>query len=133
MPSNASFAFSGKTILLAEDIEINREIFIALLEGSGLVIECAENGREAFDMVNAAPDKYDLIFMDVQMPRMSGYEATRHIRDIPALQDKKLPIIAMTANVFKSDIEESHAAGMDDHLGKPIEMEKVVQVLRKYL
>jgi len=125
--------FSGKNLLLAEDIPINREIFIALMSDTGLNIDCAENGKEALDMVEAAPEKYDIVLMDVQMPRMSGYEATRCIRALPALKDIKLPIIAMTANVFKSDIDESIAAGMDDHLGKPLDMEKVFQVLRKYL
>jgi len=126
-------AFAGKSILLAEDIEINREIFIALLQDLGLIIECAENGKEAIDKVEAAPDKYDIVFMDVQMPLMGGYEATRYIRSLPALKDVKLPIIAMTANVFKSDIDECLAAGMDDHLGKPLDIEKVLQVLWKYL
>jgi len=125
--------FAGKRLLLAEDIPINREIFIALMSDTGLIIDCAENGKEALDMVEAAPDRYDVILMDVQMPRMSGYEATRRIRALPALQGVELPIIAMTANVFKSDIEECLAAGMDDHLGKPLDMEKVFQVLYKYL
>ena len=125
--------FAGKRVLLAEDIEINREIFISLMADTGLIIDCAFNGKEAFDMVEAAPDKYDIVFMDVQMPQMSGYEATRLIRALPALQDVKLPIVAMTANVFKSDIEDSIAAGMDGHLGKPLDIDKVFQVLRKYL
>jgi len=125
--------FIGKTVLLAEDIEINREILMALLEDSGLTIECAENGKEALDMVASAPDKYDIVFMDVQMPKMSGYEATRRIRALPVMRDNKLPIIAMTANVFKSDVDESIAAGMDGHLGKPLEIDKVYEVLRKYL
>jgi len=125
--------FTGKKVLLAEDIEVNREIFTALLADSELDIECAENGKEALDMIEAAPDKYDIVFMDVQMPLMNGHEATRRIRALPALQGVKLPIIAMTANVFKSDVEESLAAGMDGHLGKPLDIDKVYQVLRKYL
>jgi len=125
--------FAGKRMLLAEDVEINREIFMALVADSGLIIECAENGKEALDMVEAAPDKYDIVFMDVQMPLMSGYEATRRIRALPALQGVNFPIIAMTANVFKSDIEDCLAAGMDDHLGKPLDIDKVFQVLGKYL
>jgi CheY-like chemotaxis protein len=125
--------FNGKTLLLAEDIAINREIFISLMSDTGLLIECAEDGKEAVDMVEADPGKYDIVLMDVQMPRMSGYEATRHIRALPALQGVKLPIIAMTANVFTSDIEESLAAGMDAHLGKPLDMERVFQVLGEHL
>ncbi|MCL2099480.1 MAG: ATP-binding protein [Oscillospiraceae bacterium] len=125
--------FEGKKILLAEDIEINREIFISLLEDTGIKIDCAENGQEALDMVRADPGGYDIVIMDVQMPKMDGYQATRAIRALPALQGVKLPIVAMTANVFKSDIEECFTAGMDDYLGKPINVEKVFEVLRKYL
>ncbi|MDR2568880.1 MAG: substrate-binding domain-containing protein [Oscillospiraceae bacterium] len=126
-------AFIGKYMLLAEDIDINREILVSLLEDTGIIIECAENGKEALEMVKAAPDKYDIIFMDVQMPQMSGYEATRHIRALPALQGVNLPIVAMTANVFKSDIEDCLKAGMNDHLGKPLDIEKVFEMLRKYI
>ena len=125
--------FPGKRLLIAEDIEINREILISLLGGSELVIDCATNGKEALDMVEAAPDKYDVVFMDVQMPKMDGFEATRNIRALPALQGVKLPIIAMTANVFKDDIDQCIAAGMDDHLGKPINMDMVFKKLQKYL
>ena len=125
--------FLGKKILLAEDVEINREILISLLDDTGLVIDCAKNGKEALDMIKATPDKYDLVFMDVQMPILDGFEATRRIRALPALQDAKLPIIAMTANVFNDDIEKCLAAGMNDHVGKPIDMDKVLEKLRKYL
>jgi len=125
--------FSGKRLLLAEDVEINREILISLLGDTGLTIDCAKNGEEALEMIEAAPDKYDVVFMDVQMPKMDGFEATRYIRALPALQGSKLPIIAMTANVFKDDIEQCLAAGMDDHLGKPIDIGMVLEKLRKYL
>ena len=130
--------FTGKRMLLAEDVEINREILTALLEDTGIIIDCAENGQEALDMIAAAPGKYDIVFMDVQMPKMDGYESTRRIRALPSssssLQDDaRLPIIAMTANVFKSDIEACIAAGMDAHLGKPLDIEKVLKALRKYL
>jgi len=125
--------FAGKHMLLAEDIEINREILMALLEETGLMFDCAENGKEALDMVEANPDKYDIVFMDLQMPQMDGYEATRRIRALPALKEKQLPIIALSANVFTSDIEECIAAGMDDHLGKPLDSEKIFEVLRLFL
>jgi signal transduction histidine kinase/ActR/RegA family two-component response regulator len=125
--------FEGKRLLLAEDVEINREILISLLEDTGIMIDCAENGQEALEMVESSPGKYDIVFMDVQMPKMDGYEATRAIRALPIMQDVKLPIIAMTANVFKSDIEDSIAAGMDEHLRKPIDFDRVLKVLRKYL
>ena len=125
--------FSGKRVLLAEDVDINREILISLLDDTGLTIDCAENGVEALEVIKAAPDKYDLVFMDLMMPQMGGLEATRHIRALPALQGVDLPIIAMTANVFKDDIEECLEAGMDDHIGKPIDVEKVFEKLRNYL
>ena len=125
--------FGGKNLLVAEDMEINREILIALLEDTGITIDCAENGEEALNMIKADPDKYDIVFMDVQMPVMNGYESTRQIRALPARQSGKLPIIALTANVFKSDIEECLEAGMDDHLGKPLDIDRVIEILRVYL
>jgi len=125
--------FAGRKLLVVEDIEINREIVIALLEDTGLIIDCAENGREALIMIEQAPDKYDIVFMDVQMPHMNGLEATRRIRALPERQRSRLPIIAMTANVFKSDIEDCLAAGMDDHLGKPLDAEKMIEKLKLYL
>jgi signal transduction histidine kinase/DNA-binding response OmpR family regulator len=125
--------FADRHILLAEDIEINREIVLALLDDTGLEIDTAENGREALVKMEANPDKYDLIFMDVQMPEMDGFEATRRIRALSSPHCKEIPIIAMTANVFKDDIEKCIEAGMNDHIGKPLDMEKVHEKLRKYL
>ncbi|MDR2965038.1 MAG: response regulator, partial [Treponema sp.] len=127
--------FVGKKLLLAEDIEINREILIALLEDTGIVVDWVENGEEALNKLESEPDKYDIVFMDVQMPIMDGLEATRRIRALPDQQRKseKLPIIAMTANVFKDDVEACISAGMDDHLGKPLDIEKVLEILHKYL
>jgi len=125
--------FEGKRLLIVEDVEINREILMALLEDSGLIIDCAENGKEALDIVTAEPEKYDIVFMDLRMPQMDGLEATCRIRALPARQRKKLPIIAMTANVFKEDIKACLEAGMDDHLGKPVDIDKVIGILRKYL
>ena len=130
---DADGAFAGKRMLIAEDLEINREILLGLLDDTGLIIDCAGNGKDALDMIEAAPDKYDIVFMDVQMPQMDGLEASRRIRAIPAVQYAKLPIIAMTANVFKEDIEACLAAGMDDHLGKPLDIDNVFEKLRKYL
>ncbi|GHV90520.1 hypothetical protein AGMMS50268_10230 [Spirochaetia bacterium] len=131
--------FAGSTIILAEDVEINREIVITLLESTGIAIDCAENGAIAVDMFKNDPDKYDMIFMDVQMPEMDGYEATRAIRAFEAERFKNtnshtpIPIVAMTANVFREDIEKSLAAGMNDHLGKPFGFAEVLAKLRKYL
>ena len=122
--------FAGKRMLLAEDVEINREILIALLEDTGLMFDCAVNGKEALDMIESTPERYDIIFMDLQMPQMDGYEATRRIRSVAGID---LPIVALSANVFTSDIEKCITAGMNDHLGKPLDMDKIIEVLRKYL
>ncbi|MDR2617640.1 MAG: response regulator [Treponema sp.] len=132
--------FDGFSILLAEDVDINREIVLALLEPTGLSIECAENGKAAVAMFLAGPDKYDMIFMDVQMPEMDGYEATRRIRAFEEERRKesaehrqRVPIVAMTANVFREDVEKCLAAGMNDHVGKPLELTDVLAKLRNYL
>ncbi|MDR0730676.1 MAG: response regulator [Treponema sp.] len=131
--------YAGRRILLAEDVEINREIVLSILEPLGLQIDEAENGREAFDQFAARSESYDLIFMDIHMPEVDGYEATRLIRDFEegrrksAAQPRGVPIIAMTANVFKEDIERCLAAGMNGHLGKPLNFDDVLQVLREYI
>ncbi|MCL2457488.1 MAG: cache domain-containing protein [Desulfobulbus sp.] len=125
--------FGGKKLLVVEDVEINREILLALLEDTGLEIDCAVNGKEAVMMIEASPERYDIVFMDMQMPVMDGQEASRRIRALPESRRGRLPIIAMTANVFKSDVDACFAAGMDDHLGKPIDFDKVLEKLRKYL
>ena len=130
--------FRGHRILLAEDIEINREIVIALLEPTLLEIDCVENGAEAVRIFSEGQAEYDLIFMDVQMPEMDGYEATRRIRKIEAEREslerpKSVPIIAMTASVFREDLQKCIDAGMDDHIGKPFEFNKVLDILRTYL
>jgi CheY-like chemotaxis protein len=125
--------YSGKTILLAEDVDINREIVTVMLEDSGLAIDLAENGKEAVDMYLNDPDRYALIFMDVQMPVMDGIKATKLIRNSGKDGAKDVPIIAMTANVFKDDIDTYLAAGMDGHLGKPLDFDKVNKVLHYYL
>ncbi|MCL2277487.1 MAG: ATP-binding protein [Treponema sp.] len=131
--SAAKSDFSGKTLLLAEDIEINREIIITLLESTNLKIECAENGEAAVRMYRASPDKYDLIFMDIQMPVMDGYDATRRIREIEAGKNKEhpksVPIIAMTANVFREDVERCLESGMNGHIKKPIDYEELLELL----
>jgi len=131
--------FAGRRILLVEDVEINREIVQTLLEPTELEIDCAENGAIAVKMFAEDPLKYDIIFMDVQMPEMDGYDATRRIRALEAetasaSQDaRRVPIIAMTANVFKEDIERCLAAGMDSHVGKPLDFEEVMNRLHSFL
>jgi signal transduction histidine kinase/CheY-like chemotaxis protein len=125
--------FEGRHILLAEDIDINREIVMTLLEPTMLEIDCAENGKEAVRMFNEAPDRYNMIFMDIQMPEMDGYEAVRRIRALDVPKAKTIPIIAMTANVFKEDIDKCLEAGMNGHIGKPIDLDEIIQKLRAYI
>ena len=125
--------FSAFSMLLTEDIEINREIVITLLEATGIAIDCAENGREAVDMFENAPEKYDIIFMDIQMPEMDGYEATRRIRASGLARAGEIPIVAMTANVFREDIENCLACGMNAHIGKPLDFDELFKKLGEYL
>ncbi|MDR2106389.1 MAG: response regulator [Coriobacteriales bacterium] len=129
----ADGSFAGKRVLLVEDLEVNREIVIALLEPTLLAIDCAENGQEALEVFEASPDVYDLIFMDIQMPVMDGIEATRRIRALDIPRAKTIPIVAMTANVFREEVEEYLAAGMTDHIGKPIDLAAVIAKLAQYL
>ncbi len=126
--------FSAKKLLLVEDIEVNREIALMILEEVGFSVDTATNGREAVEKVAASkPGDYDAVLMDIQMPVMNGYEATQAIR---ALENKKLaeiPIIAMTANAFSEDVERAKAAGMNDHIAKPLDVPKMMETLKKIL
>ena len=129
-----NFNFAGKRILLAEDIEINREIAIALLEMVNFKIDEAVDGKEALDKFEAsAPGTYDAILMDVQMPVMNGYESTKAIRACSHPQAKDICIIAMTANAFTEDIAKSLEVGMNDHISKPIDTNLLYQVLDRHL
>ena len=125
--------FRGFKILLAEDVDINREIVEVLIEPTSLKLDWADNGTKAVSMFKKSPDEYDLILMDVQMPEMDGYEATRRIRALDIEKAKTIPIVAMTANVFREDIDNCMKAGMSDHIGKPIEIEEFIGTLQKYL
>ncbi len=125
--------FAGRRVLLAEDIEINREIVSALLQHTGVTIVTAENGQEAVDMFKADPGLYDMIFMDIHMPEVDGYEATRMIRSLDMPEARTVPIVAMTANVFREDIERCLASGMNDHVGKPIDMDEIIAKMRRAL
>ena len=121
-------------ILLVDDNEMNREIAEEILSDNGMIIETAEDGDIAVDMIrNAAPGQYDLILMDVQMPRMNGYEATKAIRALEDPEKSSIPIIAMTANAFEEDRQNAIAAGMNAHLAKPIDIEKLVNTLARFM
>jgi len=125
--------YEGRTLLLAEDIEINREIVIAMLEPTGIKIECAENGMRAVEMFSGAPDRYDIVFMDLQMPELDGLAATRRIREMNTDKAKRVPIIAMTAKVFQEDVDTCLNAGMNGHLGKPLDITLILNTLERYL
>jgi len=121
------------TILFAEDVDINREIVEISLGDTGVKIESVKNGKEAVEKFSVGACSYDLILMDVQMPVMDGLSATKLIRAMDCPQSKTIPIIAMTANAFKEDIDICKEAGMNDHIAKPITMEDFFGVLSKYL
>jgi CheY-like chemotaxis protein len=105
-----------------------------LLAGTGLVIDEAEDGTRAVEMFKAAPvNYYDLIFMDVQMPNMNGYEATRAIRALRREDAVRVPILAMTANAYREDIDNAIESGMNSHLSKPVNIDDIMGALRKYL
>ena len=125
--------FADHCMLLAEDVEVNREIIIALLEPTQLKIDCAENGAIAVQMFRDAPSKYDIVFMDLQMPEVDGLVATQNIRSMDIPKAKTIPIIAITANVLQEDIDKCLSAGMNDHVGKPLDYEKILNILRYYL
>ena len=118
--------FSGKRLLLVEDNAINREIASMILSDMGFMIENAENGKIAVDMVSSSKiEYYDLILMDIQMPVMNGYEATKAIRSLEEKALSSIPIVAMTANAFKEDEKAAKDAGMQGHIAKPLDIDKI--------
>jgi len=125
--------FSEYNLLLVEDVEINREIVMTLLEDTKIKIDVAENGVAAVEMFSANIHKYDLIFMDVHMPIMDGYEATQKIRNMDNERCRTIPIIAMTANAFKEDIDHCKASGMNDHVSKPINRNVMLDKMKIWL
>jgi PAS domain S-box-containing protein len=125
--------FEGRRLLLVEDVEVNREIVNALLEDTRIAIDYAEDGKQALEMFVADPQRYDIIFMDVQMPVMDGYEATRRIRGLDVPEALTTPIIALTANVFREDVEKALKSGMNSHLGKPLDHREMLTTLGTYL
>ena len=125
--------YTGKRILLVEDNELNREIAGEILQMTGAKVETAKNGKIAVEKVETSPkDSYDLIFMDIQMPVMNGYEATAAIRSLPGAKGK-LPIVAMTANAFAEDVQLAKNTGMNGHIAKPLDMNKLNDVLKNWL
>ena len=125
---------SGKSVLLVEDNELNLEIAKMLLEDEKMVVTTAENGKEAVDIVSqSVPGRFDFIFMDIMMPVMDGLEAARQIRTLNRKDTKEIPIIAMTANAFQDDIRDCIDAGMNGHIAKPIDIEKMEAVILSVL
>lgn len=124
---------SGR-ILLAEDIDLNQEIAVAILSDAGFSTEVADNGQIAVDMLKKSePGYYNLVLMDVQMPVMNGYEATKLIRQFDNKELASIPIIAMTANAFEEDKKEALQCGMNGHIAKPIDISKLLEMLDKIL
>ena len=120
--------YSGKKVLLVEDNELNREIATALLEEIGISVDCVEDGTDAVERMNEVDDdRYDLIFMDIQMPKMDGYMTTREIRTLKNNKKANIPIVTMTANAFEEDKEKSFKAGMNAHITKPIDIKILSQ------
>ena len=126
--------FAGKKVLIVEDNDLNREIVSTILKEFGFSVDEAENGRAAVEKVEEAPsERYDLILMDIQMPEMDGYEATRRIRAISDKEKSSIPIVAMTANAFEDDRKNAFDVGMNGHIAKPFDIKKLIHVLTKIM
>ena len=122
--------YEGKKVLLVEDNQLNREIATAIMQEIGLSVDIAEDGTDAVNIMSSAEGrKYDLIFMDIQMPKMDGYTATREIRTLTDLKCANIPIIAMTANAFEEDRKKAIKAGMNGHIAKPINADVILENL----
>lgn len=125
---------AGKRVLLAEDNQLNREIAVEILNMAGLEVDTAEDGAEAVTcFAESEPGTYDIILMDIQMPKMNGYEATEAIRKMDRADSRKIPIVAMTADAFVQDVQAAYVSGMNEHISKPISVEYLMQVLRRFL
>ena len=130
----SSLNLQGRRILLVEDNELNAEIAGEVLQMTGVTVELAHDGIEAVDLMAAAKDGYyDLIFMDIQMPRMNGYDATRVIRAMERSYCKQIPIIAMTANAFAEDVQAAKTVGMNEHIAKPLDLAALAKALRRWM
>lgn len=131
---NAGESLSGVRVLLVEDNDLNLEIAQFILENAGIDVIGARNGQEAVEFFEkSAPGQFDLILMDVMMPVMDGLAATRAIRALDRVDAKTIPIFAMTANAFVEDVEASRNAGMNEHLSKPLDEEKMLRAIRRYV
>ena len=129
-----AFRFEGRRALLVEDNAVNMEIAGFLLQQAGFEVDSAVNGKEAVEKVESArPGHYDVVLMDVQMPVMNGYEATEAIRALQDVSRARVPIIAMTANAYQEDIEAARKAGMDGHIAKPLDVQKMMQTIQEVL
>ena len=134
IPVSKASDFTGKKLLVVEDNELNLEIASTLLEEAGFEVDTAGNGKIAVEKVKASSaGRYDLILMDVQMPEMDGYEATRRIRALPDKKKAAIPIVAMTANAFEEDQKNALNVGMNGHIAKPLDIQKLFQVLSELL
>lgn len=121
---------AGKRVLLVEDNELNREIAAAIMEEAGLIVDSVEDGTDAVERMGSAEEsRYDAILMDIQMPKMDGYMATREIRTLDNNKKANIPIIAMTANAFEEDKKKALEAGMNAHIAKPISIDAIMEVL----
>ena len=132
--TDVEYDFEGKRILLVEDNDLNREIAMDILKEAGFEVEEARDGREAIDMVKRYGEEYyDYILMDIRMPVMNGLEATTSIRALEREDAKKIPIIALTANAFDEDVQQSLQAGMTAHLSKPVEIDQLYKTLENLI
>ena len=133
-PAERRYDYSGRRVLLVEDNALNRELATTILRETGMQIDCAGDGIEAVNKINEAPENtYDLVLMDIQMPRMDGYTATREIRTLPSNRKANIPIVAMTANAFEEDRRKAFECGMNGHIVKPIDMKTISAVLDQIL
>ena len=134
MEKEDQLLFEGKRVLLVEDNPLNREIAEVLLMEEGFEVECAEDGVVAVEMVSKSESGYyDLVLMDIQMPRMDGYQATKEIRKLSNIELANIPIVALTANALTEDKQRAFESGMDGHVAKPIDIEKFKYILKEVL
>ena len=129
-----SLDFAGKRVLLVEDNDLNAEIAREVLEMAGIAVERAADGTEAVDaMAECADGAYDMVLMDIQMPRMNGYDATRAIRAMNREYCRQVPIIAMTANAFAEDVQAARTVGMNEHIAKPLDLNVLERTLLRWM